>query len=248
MPSRPSEQPDRSRSFIFGPETHSGRRAAAAWLAGSARDQWLPPASLRAFNVKTTLLLQSDRNSFGSLGAASLFGPGSTRAVHRRPAGHAIAAPARDAGLVADDRTPCPCPGRTRGEWGDGSLPGGNTSLTGGYAPEIGRRAAVERQRAPDAYTPLAHLMRTANTPLTAEVPGDETRNDQKPDADELSSDDLSGLICRMGVSGGGNSRINGAYRSPRRQLGPSGASGGVDVLAIGAPCRRPDCRNGSKQ
>jgi hypothetical protein len=200
MPSRPSEQPDRSRSFIFGPETHSGRRAAAAWLAGSARDQWLPPASLRAFNVKTTLLLHSTRIVLVHLvllRSSAL--ARHERSIAGRP-GMLLQHQHGTLGWLQTTGTPCPCPGRTRGEWGDGSLPGGNTSLTGGYAPEIGRRAAVERQRAPDAYTPLAHLMRTANTPLTAEVPGDETRNDQKPDADELSSDDLSGRICRMGT------------------------------------------------
>jgi hypothetical protein len=34
-------------------------------------------------------------------------------------------------------------------------------------------------------------------------------------------------------VSGGENPRINGAYRSPRRRLEPSGAGGAVDVLAL---------------
>jgi hypothetical protein len=43
-----------------------------------------------------------------------------------------------------------------RGKRGVGSLSGGTASLTSGYAPGIGRRAAVERQRAPDAYTLLA--------------------------------------------------------------------------------------------
>jgi hypothetical protein len=97
--------------------------------------------------------------SFGPLGAASLYAPGSTRAVRRRlrkPAiwllrtrtdGHAIGHRLGTLGWLQPTGTPCPCPGRTEAGGATAASPGGNASLTGSYAPGIERRAAVERQR-----------------------------------------------------------------------------------------------------
>jgi hypothetical protein len=83
-----------------------------------------------SFQCQDHTVTSEYQNSFGSLGAASLFGPGSTRAVHRRPAGHAIAAPARDAGLVADDRNAMP--------------------VSGPHKRRVGRRQPPRRQHEPD--------------------------------------------------------------------------------------------------